>query len=115
MPAPQRYMLTIAYRGTRYHGWQHQAANPRTWKGPTPPDGEGIPTVQATLSRRWRNELGQGARDTGPRRTYHQNSVRTTFIAFSASLEPIVSRPQRMRASPLMPGRRSTAVRAIGQ
>ncbi|HEY7119158.1 MAG TPA: tRNA pseudouridine(38-40) synthase TruA [Tepidisphaeraceae bacterium] len=51
MPPLQRYMLTIAYRGTRYHGWQWQAANPLTWKGPQPAEGEGIPTVQATLAR----------------------------------------------------------------
>ena len=28
----QRYKLTVAYRGTRYHGWQQQAALP-TYKG----------------------------------------------------------------------------------
>ena len=42
-PAPtrptQRYKLTIAYRGTRYHGWQAQGAMD-TYKGePPPPDG----------------------------------------------------------------------------
>jgi tRNA pseudouridine38-40 synthase len=47
----QRYKLTIAYRGTKYHGWQHQAPNPLTWKGEWPPEGEGIPTVQEALTR----------------------------------------------------------------
>jgi tRNA pseudouridine38-40 synthase len=46
----QRYKLTIAYRGTRYHGWQEQAAN-ELWKGPEPPAGQGIPTIQETLKR----------------------------------------------------------------
>jgi tRNA pseudouridine38-40 synthase len=46
----QRYKLTIAYRGTRYHGWQRQAAN-ALYKGPRPPQGEGIPTVQEVLER----------------------------------------------------------------
>jgi len=46
----QRYKLTIAYRGTRYHGWQTQGVNP-TWKGETPPPGHGIPTVQEKLRR----------------------------------------------------------------
>lgn len=46
----QRYKLTIAYRGTRYHGWQHQAAN-AYYKGPTPAEGQGIPTIQEIVAR----------------------------------------------------------------
>jgi tRNA pseudouridine38-40 synthase len=46
----QRYKLTVAYRGTRYHGWQEQPAN-ELWKGEAPAPGHGIPTVQETLSR----------------------------------------------------------------
>jgi tRNA pseudouridine38-40 synthase len=46
----QRYKLTIAYRGTHYHGWQTQGVNP-TWKGETPPAGHGIPTIQEKLRR----------------------------------------------------------------
>src|SRR5215471_1089296 len=46
----QRYKLTLAYRGTKYHGWQQQPALP-TWKGDTPGEGEGIPTIQETLQR----------------------------------------------------------------
>ena len=47
--ANQRYKLTLAYRGTRYHGWQRQPAL-QTYSGPTPPEGEGIPTIQEILS-----------------------------------------------------------------
>jgi tRNA pseudouridine38-40 synthase len=46
----QRYKLTLAYRGTRYHGWQTQPALP-TWKGQAPPEGEGIPTIQEIVAR----------------------------------------------------------------
>lgn len=45
-----RYKLTIAYRGTRYHGWQTQFPS-STWKGATPPPGQGIPTIQEKLRR----------------------------------------------------------------
>src|SRR5689334_8886139 len=48
--AQQRYKLTLAYRGTRYHGWQKQLAV-ETYKGEPPPEGEGIPTVQETLAK----------------------------------------------------------------
>lgn len=51
IPVPtQRYKLTIAYRGTRYHGWQTQGVY-ANWKGEPPPVGEGIPTVQEKLRR----------------------------------------------------------------
>lgn len=46
----QRYKLTIAYRGTHYHGWQRQVTPP-TWKGPIDDAGGGIPTVQETIQR----------------------------------------------------------------
>jgi tRNA pseudouridine38-40 synthase len=49
MPEPQRYKLTLAYRGTNYHGWQSQ---PVTENYPDAvPEGQGIPTIQETLSR----------------------------------------------------------------
>lgn len=46
----QRYKLKIAYRGSRYHGWQAQPAI-ETWKGDIPPAGEGIPTIQGALTK----------------------------------------------------------------
>ena len=50
-PMPtRRYKLTIAYRGTRYHGWQAQPLM-GTYTGDPPPPGEGIPTIQETVSR----------------------------------------------------------------
>lgn len=64
----QRYRLTIAYRGTRYHGWQHQAAN-EFWKGPMPAAGHGIPTIQETLSRTIASIVGHPVRLVGSSRT----------------------------------------------
>ena len=46
----QRYKLTIAYRGTRYHGWQQQPML-ASYKGEKPAGGVGIPTIQATLAK----------------------------------------------------------------
>src|SRR5919106_426928 len=46
----QRYKLTIAYRGTRYHGWQRQSMV-ESYTGEPPPEGEGIPTIQEALTR----------------------------------------------------------------
>jgi tRNA pseudouridine38-40 synthase len=49
---PQRYKLTIAYRGTRYHGWQKQLPN-QFYRGPAPSSMglEGIPTIQELLAK----------------------------------------------------------------
>ena len=45
----QRYKLTVAYRGTHYHGWQRQAAN-EFYRGSPPAQGAGIPTIQEALA-----------------------------------------------------------------
>ena len=45
---PQRYKLTLAYRGTNYHGWQRQSVT-ESYKGPLPPEGNDIPTIQQLL------------------------------------------------------------------
>lgn len=49
-PPFKRYKMTLAYRGTNYHGWQFQWAN-YLWKGPKPKPGHGIPTIQETVAR----------------------------------------------------------------
>jgi tRNA pseudouridine38-40 synthase len=64
----QRYKLTIAYRGTRYHGWQTQPAV-YTWKGPTPLPGHGIPTIQEILARAIQKVIGHPIRLVGSSRT----------------------------------------------
>jgi len=64
----QRYKLTVAYRGTRYHGWQRQAYVD-TYKGPTPPEGQGIPTIQETLARAIVEVVGHPINLAGSSRT----------------------------------------------
>jgi tRNA pseudouridine38-40 synthase len=67
MPS-QRYKLTISYRGTAYHGWQVQTAN-ALWKGPKPPPGHGIPTIQEKLRRALRFVVGHEVNLVGSSRT----------------------------------------------
>jgi tRNA pseudouridine38-40 synthase len=67
MPS-QRYKLLLAYRGTHYHGWQQQALLP-TYKGPRPPAGSGIPTVQETLAKAFGKVLGHPVSVVGASRT----------------------------------------------
>ncbi len=69
MPEPTRYKLTIAYRGTNYHGWQAQAVNELTWRRERPPEGQGIPTVQEVLSRAIRGIVGHEIVLVGSSRT----------------------------------------------
>jgi tRNA pseudouridine38-40 synthase len=64
----QRFKLTIAYRGTHYHGWQWQAPS-NTWKGPTPPEAHGIPTIQSILQRAIQRVLGHPIKLVGSSRT----------------------------------------------
>jgi tRNA pseudouridine38-40 synthase len=64
----QRYKLTLAYRGTAYHGWQHQITPP-TWKGEPPPAGQGLPTIQETLKRALENVLRHPVEIVGSSRT----------------------------------------------
>ena len=46
----QRFKLSLAYRGTNYHGWQRQSLT-ENYKGPVPQEGHGIPTIQETVAR----------------------------------------------------------------
>jgi tRNA pseudouridine38-40 synthase len=66
--AMQRYRLTIAYRGTNYHGWQRQTFN-LSYKGPPPPDGQGIPTIQEALARALGTVVGHPVNLVGSSRT----------------------------------------------
>ncbi len=67
MPS-QRYKLVVAYRGSRYHGWQWQWAN-SLYKGPKPPEGHGIPTIQETLTRALVEVVGHPVTVVGSSRT----------------------------------------------
>jgi len=63
-----RYKLTIAYRGANYYGWQKQMPVV-TWKGPKPPPGEGIPTIQEILSKKIAGVIGHPITLVGSSRT----------------------------------------------
>jgi len=63
-----RYKLVLAYRGSRYHGWQRQPALP-SFKGPAPAPGEGIPTIQEVLSRALAHVVGHSVAPVGSSRT----------------------------------------------
>ena len=64
----QRYKLIIAYRGTRYHGWQSQRWLD-TYRGAVPPRGQGIPTIQETLTRALEGIVGHSLELVGSSRT----------------------------------------------
>lgn len=64
----QRYKLVVAYRGTRYHGWQQQSALD-TYTGEKPPPGEGIPTIQQELTKALQSVLGHPVQVVGSSRT----------------------------------------------
>lgn len=64
----QRYKLVLAYRGTRYHGWQRQSAN-AFYKGEQPAEGEGIPTIQEELHKALISVLRHPINLTGSSRT----------------------------------------------
>jgi tRNA pseudouridine38-40 synthase len=64
----QRYKLTIAYRGTNYHGWQTQPPN-ELWKGDQPLPGQGIPTIQETVCRAIGSVVGHPVTLVGSSRT----------------------------------------------
>jgi len=67
MAASQRYKLTLAYRGTNYHGWQSQAVT-ENYKEEVP-EGHGIPTIQETLSRAVESVVRHPVKIVGSSRT----------------------------------------------
>jgi tRNA pseudouridine38-40 synthase len=64
----QRYKLTIAYRGTNYHGWQAQSLT-ENYKGDAIAEGAGIPTVQELLERAITSVVRHPVALTGSSRT----------------------------------------------
>src|SRR6266704_696901 len=64
----QRYKMTLAYRGTRYHGWQQQPMLD-SYKGPVVEAGAGIPTIQETLWRAMTPVLRHPVKLSGSSRT----------------------------------------------
>ena len=65
----QRYKLTLAYRGTAYHGWQWQPHQDTYTKGPKPPEGHGIPTIEQHLTEALKRVVGHPLTVVGSSRT----------------------------------------------
>jgi len=63
----QRYKLTLAYRGTAYHGWQEQVGYADTWKGDR--TAPGAPTVQYALRMAMQDVLRHPVTVVGSSRT----------------------------------------------
>jgi tRNA pseudouridine38-40 synthase len=88
--AAVRYKVTIAYRGTRYHGWQRQMPA-ITWKGETPAAGKGIPTVQETIADALGRVLGHPIEIVGSSRTdagVHAKAQIAHFDSDQAQIPP---------------------------
>jgi len=106
----QRYKLTIAYRGTRYHGWQRQITPP-TWKGETPELGQGIPTVQETLQTALAEVLGHSVVLSGSSRTDAGVHAKGQVAHLDTDQTQIPPQGLRMAVNARLPG--DILVRAI--
>lgn len=98
----QRYKLVIAYRGTRYHGWQKQFAV-ETWKGPQPAEGEGIPTVQETLETALRSVVNHPVTLSGSSRTDAGVHAKGQLAHFDTDQTQIPIEGLRMAANHRLP------------
>jgi tRNA pseudouridine38-40 synthase len=107
---PQRYKLTLAYRGTGYHGWQSQAATP-LYKGPPPPDGHGIPTIQETLRRAIESVVRHEINLVGSSRTDAGVHAKGQLAHFDTSMTQIPPESLRMAVNARLPA--DILVRAI--
>lgn len=88
-----RYKITVAYRGSRYHGWQRQATPPN-WKGTIIP-GWGIPTVQQSVERALIHVVKHRVAVIGASRTDTGVHARAQVAHFDTELIQIA--PERLR------------------
>ncbi|HQY88688.1 MAG TPA: tRNA pseudouridine(38-40) synthase TruA, partial [Tepidisphaeraceae bacterium] len=88
-----RYKITVAYRGTRYHGWQRQATPPN-WKGTVLP-GWGIPTVQQSVERALVDVVKHRVAVIGASRTDSGVHARAQVAHFDTEYPQIA--PERLR------------------
>ena len=98
----QRYKMTLAYRGTNYHGWQIQPAN-ELWKGEAPPAGQGIPTVQETVMRALGMVLGHPVSVIGSSRTDAGVHAKAQLAHFDTDQLQIPPRGMRMALNSRLP------------
>jgi tRNA pseudouridine38-40 synthase len=98
----RRYKLTLAYRGTHYHGWQRQmAAN--TWKGEIPLPGKGIPTVQETVADALGHVLGHPIEVVGSSRTDAGVHAKAQVAHFDTTAVQIPPRGMLLAANHRLP------------
>lgn len=99
----QRYKILVAYRGTRYHGWQQQKLPP-TWKGAAPADGAGLPTVQETLCRAIASIVGHPVAMLGSSRTDAGVHARGQIAHFDTDSLQIPPNSLRRAVNARLPG-----------
>jgi tRNA pseudouridine38-40 synthase len=99
----QRYKITIAYRGTRYHGWQAQQPV-ESYKGEKPAAGHGIPTIQETVARLIEEVVGHPVRLVGSSRTDSGVHAKGQVAHFDTSLIQIPGEGIRKAINHQLPG-----------
>jgi tRNA pseudouridine38-40 synthase len=99
---PQRYKLVVAYRGTRYHGWQRQPMLP-SYKGDVPKAGEGIPTIQETLGRAMRYVLKHPLKLSGSSRTDSGVHAKGQLVHFDSDQTQIPTEGMRQAINCRLP------------
>jgi tRNA pseudouridine38-40 synthase len=99
----RRFKLTIAYRGTAYHGWQSQPAM-ETYTGAPPPPGEGIPTIQGALVKALMTVLRHPVSVVGSSRTDAGVHAKGQIAHFDTELVQIPSDGLRRALNAKLPG-----------
>jgi tRNA pseudouridine38-40 synthase len=107
-----RYKLTILYRGSRYHGWQQQPAL-ESYGGELPPPGEGIPTIQETLSRAIAQVVGHPVSIRGSSRTDAGVHAKGQVAHFDTTQQNIPAEGLRRAVNHKLPG--DILIRSIQQ
>ena len=97
-----RYKLTIAYRGTHYHGWQIVFPT-HTWKGPLPPAGEGLPTIQQHVTRVLRTVVHHPVSVVGSSRTDAGVHAKGQIAHFDTPLDQIPAEGIRRACNSRLP------------
>jgi tRNA pseudouridine38-40 synthase len=108
--SPQRYKLVIAYRGTRFHGWQMQPVT-ELWKGESPPEGQGIPTVQEKVARAIGEVVGHPVHIIGSSRTDARVHAKGQVAHFDTDQVQIPTKGLRMAINSKLPS--DILIRAI--
>jgi len=98
----QRYKLIVAYRGTRYHGWQRQLPN-KLWKGEPLALGEGIPTIQERLMNALVSVVHHPVEVVGSSRTDAGVHAKGQLVHFDTTSTQIPPEGLRLAANSRLP------------